>query len=164
MLWNGPIKSISVRLPEDLHAAVKSAAPLRSGTVERAYTEALDSWLERRAATKENANLSPQNPPIIGDLGDSSNLDKEVPLVLTSLQREWLALVDLAYVRPDEDWRRDMLASIKHQLEIVGGKERPGGEPQSDPVDRHPAGGIPGAPGPGGGTPKSTPGHRKKTG
>ena len=54
MNWKGPTKSISVRLPEDLHVAVKSAAPSRAGTVEKAYTEALDAWLERKAVPERS--------------------------------------------------------------------------------------------------------------
>jgi hypothetical protein len=48
--WNGPDKPVSVRLPEDLHTAVKSAAPLRHRTVEAAYEEALTVWVDRGPA------------------------------------------------------------------------------------------------------------------
>lgn len=48
--WNGPDKQVTVRLPGDLHAAVKSAAPTRRINVETAYEEALTAWLKNVSA------------------------------------------------------------------------------------------------------------------
>jgi|ERR1041385_358782 hypothetical protein len=47
MQWHGPIKPISVRLPEDLHREIKSIAPKRGLTLEECYADALTQWLEK---------------------------------------------------------------------------------------------------------------------
>lgn len=54
MAWHGPIKAVSVRLPEDLHREIKSVAPKRGLTVEACYEEALTSWL-----AQSNSKITP---------------------------------------------------------------------------------------------------------
>lgn len=41
-------ENVNVRLPEGLHLRVKQAAPARCGTLEKAYEEALTTWLDER--------------------------------------------------------------------------------------------------------------------
>lgn len=45
MKWDGPIKSIYIDLPEDLHLAVKSEAPKRRLTAREAYIRGMTEWL-----------------------------------------------------------------------------------------------------------------------
>lgn len=45
MNWKGPIKPVYIDLPEDLHAKVRSEAPLRKTTARAAYQEAIERWL-----------------------------------------------------------------------------------------------------------------------
>jgi hypothetical protein len=45
MNWTGKIKPVYVEMPEDLHRAMKSAAPTRGMTLRVAVMQALDSWL-----------------------------------------------------------------------------------------------------------------------
>lgn len=46
MDWPGEIRNFNVRLPAELHKTVKREAGSRDITVERAYREALERWLE----------------------------------------------------------------------------------------------------------------------
>lgn len=54
MEWNGPIKPVNVELPDELHRAVKSAAPLRGTTTKGAYQIALEDWLYPEADRKDS--------------------------------------------------------------------------------------------------------------
>ena len=46
MKWTGSISNKNVRMPNDLHAAVKAEAATRGMTVEQAYLEGMSRWLD----------------------------------------------------------------------------------------------------------------------
>jgi hypothetical protein len=69
MKWRGPIKPINVELPEDLHLAVKSEAPIRNLSTKAAYVQALERWLS-------------------GSVLDS--LPKKYPAPTTAEEQQWL--------------------------------------------------------------------------
>ena len=61
MEWTGVKSNKNVRLPDDLHNAVKAAAATRGVTVESAYEEGMTRWLKPTSPfgeiTKEEERL-----------------------------------------------------------------------------------------------------------
>jgi hypothetical protein len=66
-------ENVNVKLPTGLHQRVKAAAITRTGTTEKAYAEALESWLSSPAASQKAQGKSPIEFPSV-DAAESKNL------------------------------------------------------------------------------------------
>jgi len=59
MRWTKPRRPTGAEIPEDLHIAVKSAAPLRGQKLQDAYQEALEAWLDNRIIKETSLQPAP---------------------------------------------------------------------------------------------------------
>ena len=96
MEWKGPIKAISVELPEDLHAEMKSAAPRRKMFLRDAYVKALSNWLANDIPVSGDAASSEVlgDSPHRGTPGRTSKTPRGETTINPTEYSEWIKMLE----------------------------------------------------------------------
>jgi hypothetical protein len=108
MEWKGPIRTINMDLPDDMHLQVKSVAPLRKMSLRQAYIQGMTNWLN--AGESSGARI----PASEGDSDDPGAGTNPVPnsgpdlnngptLVIHSQQIERVTEEEWEFVKPALD-------------------------------------------------------------